>query len=386
MRRVVERRQSSSRFWTVSLLALSTGLGWVSYSTAAIPKHLPPGYAPKPAPLVFRNWGIANKENHSHIDAIDAWKIEEGSRNVVVAVIDTGIDANHPDLAPNLWHDPSSKSVYGYDFVKNKPNPTDEHGHGTHVAGIIGAIANPAVGISGVAHKVSIMPIRYYSESNPGSVNLANTVKALEWAIEHGAKIINYSGGGPEFSESEYLAMKKAEVKGVLVVAAAGNERSNTDKIENYYYPAAYRLSNIISVAATDINNHLLPSSNWGKVRVDVAAPGEGIYSTLPGKRYGMMTGTSQATAFVTGIAALMLAKNPNLRPEQIRDLIIHSVDKIATLRDKVSAGGRVNAYQALIAMGPRIRPEVTPVRISTPLKLSSNTESLSRSFAKATK
>src|SRR4029077_10572959 len=125
--------------------------------------------------------------------------------------------------------------------------------------------------------------------SNPGSVNLRNTVKAINYAIDHGARIINYSGGGPEFSEEEYLAIKRAESKGILFVAAAGNERQNTDLVENYYYPSAYRLSNIISVAATDIHNNLLPSSNWGKKSVDVAAPGENIYSTLPQNKFGYM-------------------------------------------------------------------------------------------------
>src|SRR5581483_9474864 len=151
----------------------------------------------------------------------------------------------------------------------------------------IGATSDPRIGVSGVAHKVSIMSVKYYSDANPGSVNLKNTVKAINYAVDHGAKIINYSGGGPEFSEEEYLAIKKAEAQGVLFVAAAGNEHQNTDLVENYYYPSAYRLSNIISVAATDIHNNLLPSSNYGKSRVDIAAPGENIYSTLPGGSYG---------------------------------------------------------------------------------------------------
>ncbi len=277
----------------------------------------------------------------------------------------------------------SKTPVFGWDFVRNQPNPTDEHGHGTNVAGIIGATMNTHAGISGVAHKVSIMAVKYYSEANPGSVNLANTIKALEYAVEHGARIINYSGGGPEFSESEYLAMKKAEAKGVLVVAAAGNERQNTDQIENYYYPAAYRLTNIISVAATDINNKLLPSSNWGKSKVDVAAPGETIYSTLPGSRYGSMSGTSQATAFVTGIAALMLAKDPTLKPQQIREIITGSVDKLPTLKDKVASGGRVNAYHALLALAERKAPDTQPVRVATQ-NIRRLATPLSRSFAQS--
>jgi subtilisin family serine protease len=303
--------------------------------------------------LAFKNWGLTNSFAasglKSSISAPEAWKIESGSKKIVVAVIDTGIDPSHEALLPNIWNDPkSSTPVYGWNFVTNTPNPRDDHGHGTHVAGIIGAALNPKTGVSGVAPHVSIMSVKYYSDSNPGSVNLANTVKAINYAVDHGARIINYSGGGPEFSEEEYLAIKRAEVKGVLFVAAAGNERQDIDRVENYYYPSAYRLSNIISVAATDVNNNLLRSSNWGKKKVDVTAPGENIYSSLPGGRYGHMSGTSQATAFVTGIAALMLSKDPTLTPVKLKSMIINAVDRIPQLSDKVASGGRVNAYATL--------------------------------------
>jgi subtilisin family serine protease len=187
----------------------------------------------------------------------------------------------------------------------------------------------------------------------PGSVNLRNTIRAIEYAVEKGAKIINYSGGGPEFSEEEYMAIRKAEAKGVLFVAAAGNERQDTDRVENYYYPSAYRLGNILSVAATDIENHLIKSSNWGKIRVDVTAPGENIYSTLPLRkgRYGFMTGTSQATAVVTGLAVLMLAKNPQLSPAEIKSIIRAQVDQKPDLMQKIASGGRINAKKVLEAV-----------------------------------
>jgi thermitase len=304
----------------------------------------------------LKNWGLTNSTAKSHIQAADAWKIEEGSRDIVVAVIDTGIDPTHKNLERNIWKDPKRKdrNVYGWNFVTNEPNPKDEHGHGTHVAGIIGAMADAQTGVSGVAHRVSIMPVKYYSDANPGSVNLKNTVKAIEYAVQNGARIINYSGGGPEFSEDEYLAIKKAEAAGVLFVAAAGNERQDTDLVENYYYPSAYRLSNIISVAATDINNNLLRSSNWGKSKVDIAAPGENIYSTLPGGKYGYMSGTSQATAFVTGVAALLLSQNPSLKPTELKELILKSADRIPQLTGKLATGGRINAYSALLALRAR--------------------------------
>jgi subtilisin family serine protease len=301
----------------------------------------------------IKNWGLFNSAGNSHIQAIDAWKIQEGDRKVVVAVIDTGIDSKHKSLESNIWHDTQEKKpeVYGWNFVSNRPNPSDEHGHGTHVAGIIGAMVDPSTGVSGVAHRVSIMPVKYYSDGNTGAINLKNTIAAINYAVEHGARIINYSGGGPEFSEEEYLAIKKAEARGVLFVSAAGNEHQDTDQTDNYYYPSAYRLSNIISVAATDIHNNLLKSSNWGKKTVDVAAPGENIYSTLPGGRYGYMSGTSQATAFVTGMAALLLAQDPSLKPQQIKEIILKSVDPIPQLSGKVASGGRVNAYKALLSL-----------------------------------
>jgi len=299
----------------------------------------------------YKNWGLINTEAKSHINAPGAWAIEEGSRDIVVAVIDTGIDAHQKSLEKNIWHDPKAakSETYGWNFVSNEANPWDDHGHGTHVAGIIGAMADAKSGVSGVAHKVSIMSVKYYSDSNPGSVNLSNTVKAINYAVDHGARIINYSGGGPEFSEDEYLAIKKAEAHGVLFVSAAGNEHQNTDLVENYYYPSAYHLSNIISVAATDIHNNLLSSSNWGKTRVDIAAPGENIYSTLPNGKYGYMSGTSQATAFVSGVAALLLSQNPALTPSELKRIIFASVEPFPQLKGKIATGGRLNAYQALV-------------------------------------
>jgi thermitase len=302
----------------------------------------------------YKNWGISNtKVEHSDINVKEACKLEKGNKSIVVAIIDTGIDSTHVDLAKNLWVDPvilkeTNMVVYGWNFVNDSPNPLDDHGHGTHIAGIIGSVQDLKTGMAGVSPDVTLMPIKYYSESNPGFVNLRNTVNAINYAVDHGAKIINYSGGGPEFSQDEYLAIKRAESKGILFVAAAGNEHQNTDLSENYYYPAAYRLSNIISVASTDINNKILPSSNWGQTHVDVAAPGENIYSTLPGGRFGYMTGTSQATAFVSGIAALLLAHDPKLTPQEIKDIIMRSVDPVPELKELIVSGGKVNAYSSL--------------------------------------
>lgn len=343
---------------TVSFTALlASEFSSIQRSTAAV---IPGSEALKKA--VFKNWGLDNPIAKSHIQALDAWKIDQGKSKVTVAVIDTGIDPKHKDLSPHLWKgdvktNPSKTTTsFGWDFSTNKSDPIDDHGHGTHVAGIIGAVADTEAGVSGVARNVELMPIKYYSSKNSGSVNLSNTIKALNFAIDNGARIINYSGGGPEFSQEEYLAIKRAEVKGILIVAAAGNERQNADVRENFYYPAAYGTSNIISVAATDIYNNLLPSSNWGTKNVDVAAPGENIYSTLPGNKYGYMSGTSQATAFVTGIAAMLLSRDPLLKPSDLKQIILDSTERFPSLNGKTKTGGRVNAFKALASLNERFQ------------------------------
>jgi len=192
------------------------------------------------------------------------------------------------------------------------------------------------------------MAVRYYSDKASGIENLRNSIKALNWAIDHGAKIINYSGGGPEYSKEEFEAIKRAKEKGIIVVAAAGNERSNIDIKDNYYYPCAYRLENIICVTAININNQILPSSNYGKKMIDVAAPGENILSTIPGGRYATMTGTSQATAFVSGLVALLLSHDSSLNYTKVREILVQSVDKVSSLVDKTISGGKVNALAAL--------------------------------------
>lgn len=390
-------KKQSSQFWNGPFGTLAL-LGAVTFNISILINGGLPSLSfldslnrdPAAQSLQFRNWGLMNTQKPSHIHAPQAWSLAEGDRKIVVAVIDTGVDANHPDLKNNIWSksevrqtasaklpknhskpvltpksDPkkvkpssSVSSIYGWDFVKNRPNPKDDHGHGTHVAGIIGAQLNQEKGVSGVAHKVSIMAVKYYHAGNSGAKNLSNTIKAIEYAVANGARIINYSGGGPEFSQGEYLAIKKAQAEGVLFVAAAGNERSNADQVENYYYPSAYPLKNILTVAATNIENKLLPTSNWGTSKVHVAAPGENIYSTLPGGQYGPMTGTSQATAFVSGIAALLLSKNPKLTPVELKHLIMNSVDTISGLKGKVATSGRVNAYRALLALNEKMRKE----------------------------
>jgi len=259
-----------------------------------------------------------------------------------VAVIDTGVDGHHPDLETFV--------ETGRNFVGAGGGNIDEYGHGTHVAGIIRAVSG-----------AKIIPFRYYSDGNPGSVNLRYSIRAIYSAIDAGAQIINYSGGGPDFSEAEYLAIKYAGERGILVVAAAGNEREDTDLPYNRFYPASYHLPNVIVVAAHDIQNERLHSSNVGRKSVDLFAPGENIFSTLSGGRYGYMSGTSMATPFVTGVAALILAKDPSLTPEQVKAIILHTVNVKRSLKGLCASGGTLNAHKALLLTSSSLRLRKEP-------------------------
>ncbi|NCN41587.1 S8 family serine peptidase [bacterium] len=315
-------------------------------------------------PALSQAWGLNMTE------AQKAWRVSKGSKDIVVAVIDTGIDVNHPDLANNLWVNPGETGmdndgkdkasngkdddgngfiddVHGWNFVKNDNNLQDSHGHGTHIAGIIGAEGGNGVGISGVAPKVSLMALKYYDPKSNSSDNLSNTVKAINYAVQMNAHIINYSGGGLSPSPDEKRAIEMAMKKGILVVAAAGNEKSNSD-IQKYY-PADYGLPNIVSVTAIDKKKEVLPSSNWGVSTVHIAAPGNNILSTLPNGQYGQMTGTSQATAFVSGVAALIMANNNEMRKaDRIIKYLTQTGDSDPNLTGKTMYAKRLNTYKAL--------------------------------------
>ena len=289
-----------------------------------------------------------------------------GNKKIVVAVCDTGIDINHPDLKDNIWRNqkeiPGNKidddkngfidDIHGWNFAGNNNRVFDTHGHGTHIAGIIGAVGGNGIGLSGVAHKVSLMALKYYDPNDNGSNNLNNTIKCFHYAIANGAHIINYSGGGLKGNTKEKKALQLAEKKGILLVAAAGNEKSNMDT--NKYYPASYLLSNILPVTATNPSDNILKSSNWGK-SAKAAAPGIDILSTLPGGKYGRMTGTSQATAVATGLAVLIMDYYKIHSPVFIIKQMEMTGDLKASLKEKTSQGRRINIYKALAMRGKRL-------------------------------
>jgi thermitase len=314
-------------------------------------------------PAIKQAWGLKKS------DAARAWKVTHGSKNVVVAVIDTGIDINHEDIKSNLWKNPGETGldkngkdkasngvdddkngyvddVFGWNFVGSTSDLTDNHGHGTHIAGIIGAEAGNQKGISGISPEVSLMIIKYYDPKVTNTDNLKNTINSINYAIKMGAQIINYSGGGTDYSQEEFEAVKKAEKNGILFVAAAGNERSNSDQF--HYYPADYKLTNIISVTAMDPSKDVLSTSNFGTETVDIAAPGQNIISTLPGNSYGFMTGTSQATAFVTGAAVLVKANKPDFKFDDIKKYILSTGDASPTLALKTRTSRSLNLFKAL--------------------------------------
>ena len=314
-------------------------------------------------------WGLQMTE------AEKAWRLSKGSRKLTVAVIDTGIDANHPDLKDNLWtnegetgldaegRDKASNGidddgngyiddVHGWNFAFNNNNIRDDHGHGTHIAGIIGASGRAR--LMGVSPDVSLMVLKYFDPKKPNQDPLAATVEAIHYAIEQGADVINYSGGGLSPNKAEREAIELAAKKGILFVAAAGNERTNSDV--QAYYPADYGLPNILSITAIDDHSRILKTSNYGERTVHLAAPGENILSTLPGGSYGELTGTSQATAFATGVAVLLMSARPELRdPAAIIEHLMRTGDKESQLNGKVKSKAILNAYRALAIIGENV-------------------------------
>lgn len=316
-----------------------------------------PGYAKTQQPTEVLNYSLQMTE------AFLAWPLSQGSKEILVAVIDTGLDTHHPALRENLWRNPGETGVdangrdkatngvdddgngyvddvHGWNFASNNQDLSDIHGHGTHVAGIIQSIAP----------KTNLMILKYYDPKSSGEDNMNNTVKAIRYAIQMKAKIINYSGGGITKNPDEELAIREAQQQGILFVAAAGNEKSNSDI--HGFYPADYGLSNIISVTAIDQNNKVLSSSNYGRNSVDIAAPGQSIISTLPGGKFGTMTGTSQATAFVTGTAALILAHEGYRSPESLIQQITSTGNDNSFLIGKTKHETTLNTYRSLVMKG----------------------------------
>jgi thermitase len=299
----------------------------------------------------LNNWALSTKipfQSSNSIEVEKAWSKGKGIPEIIVAVIDSGIDSTHPDLTDSLWQDPHRLyPAFGWDFINDSPNNMDSLGHGTHIAGIIAGKYNSKNKTSGIAPNVKIMSLKFYNPTETGDGNLARMLKALRFAIDHHANIINISACGPNFNSNERDLIQEAGQKGILVVAASCNNGLNVDSYSNKRYPAAYNLSNIISVGADDENGKKLEYSNFGE-SVDISAPGINILSSIPGGGFETMSGTSQATAFVSGVAALLLSKNLNLSPFEVKSIIMFSANKIDSLKNQNKVSGTLNAYSAL--------------------------------------
>ena len=308
-------------------------------------------------PLLSRAWGLHNLGQSGGLkdadgDVLEAWQATTGSASVVVAIIDSGIDWLHPDLAANIWSNPGELAgngrdddgngyiddVRGWDFVNNDSDPRDDNGHGTHTAGTVGALGGNGLGLAGVAWNVRLMPLKFLDAGGTGTT--ANAILAIQYAARMGVRITNNSWGGGSRSTSLQSAIDAA---GALFVASAGNDASSTRS-----YPAGYDSAGIVSVAATTATDGLASYSNYSSTWVDLGAPGDNVYSCRPGNQYGYDSGTSMAAPHVAGVAALLLAQNPGWSTAQLKSRILGTTDALAALSGRCVTGGRLNARRAL--------------------------------------
>ncbi len=298
------------------------------------------------------------------INVLPVWQQgHTGSRNILVAVIDTGIDWTHPDLKDNLWTNPGEvegngkdddgngfiDDIHGWNFFANTAASNDDHDHGSHCAGTIGASANNGQGVAGVNWNVSLLPVKFLSGSGSGSTEGA--INSVNYARQMKVNVMSNSWGGGGFSQLLLDAIKAAKDQGILFVAAAGNDSSDNDALPSY--PASYQLDNVLAVAATDNRDSIASFSNFGKTTVHVAAPGVKIFSTVKGGKYATFSGTSMATPHVAGIAALLMSADSTLTYADIKSRLIRTSTPVQGLKGKVVAKGRVNAYNALMNVVP---------------------------------
>ena len=326
-------------------------------------------------------WGMNNTGQtggvvDADIDAPEAWDLTTGSSDIVIGVIDTGVDYTHPDLAANIWTNPGEiagdgidndnngfvDDVHGWDFVNDDSDPMDDNDHGTHCAGTIGGTGNNGTGVAGVNWNVSIMALKYLGSSGHGSTS--DAVDALNYATmmrrDHGINIraTSNSWGGGGYSQALFNAISATRDQDMLFIAAAGNgdpDGIGDDNDGVPFYPATYDLDNIISVAATNDDDLKAGFSNYGATTVDLGAPGVSIRSTIAGGGYANFQGTSMATPHVAGVAALAWSIAPTASYQTIKDAILGGVDHIASMDGITVSGGRLNAYGTLQQLGMRV-------------------------------
>ncbi|MBF0314525.1 MAG: S8 family serine peptidase [Oligoflexia bacterium] len=323
-------------------------------------------------PMFAKLWGLKNLGNNSprkgvvgaDIDALRAWEITKGSRDIKIAVIDTGIDYTHQDLSANMWVNVAEKEgktgidddnngfiddIYGYDFANRDGDPIDDHSHGTHCAGTIGAIHNNGLGVAGVMDRVTLMPVKFLTAGGSGSLEAA--IQSIDYATMMNVDIMSNSWGGGGYSKLLEDAIIRAKDKGIVFVAAAGNDAADNDR--SPHYPSNYPVENVISVAAHNIDDVLANFSCYGRNTVHVAAPGQDILSTVKGNGYGIYSGTSMATPHVSGIVGLLLSKEGRIDFASLRERIMATSVPSAAYKGKLISRGRVNAYNLLTDTRP---------------------------------
>ncbi len=361
-------------------------LGWAAQRPTVA--SIEPDFVINPAslpndPAFGSLWGLQNVGQSggvsgADIDAVKAWDVTTGSRSVVVAVIDTGVDWMHRDLAANIWRNPGEipsdgidndgngfiDDIVGWDFANRDADPMDDNGHGTHVAGTIGAVGDDGQGLVGVNWQVSLLPLKFLSASGRGSTSGA--IAAINYATrmkrDFGVNIVatNNSWGGSGPSEALRDAIAAGGSQGILFVTAAGNDATNIDALPSF--PASVADPAVIAVAATDHSNRLAGFSNFGLASVDIAAPGVGIVSTVPGDATASYSGTSMAAPHVTGVVALVAAANPAASAPEIRAAVLATATPVGSLARRVAAGGIVNAAAAVAAIRGATPRATSPV------------------------
>ena len=321
-------------------------------------------------PSFNKLWGLHNTgqtrgREDADIDAPEAWTITTGSKNIVVGVIDTGIDYTHEDLIDNMWVNPNEipgdnidndnngyvDDIYGINAIDDTGDPMDDHSHGTHVAGTIGAASDNNIGITGVNHHTSMIGCKFLAASGSGAIG--NAIKCLDYYIDlklsgTDIRLTNNSWGGGSYSQAMEDALIRAHQAGLLFVSSAGNAGSNNDN--GAHYPSSYQVDSVLAVASTTHVDGLSSFSNYGKETVDLGAPGSDIYSTMPNNGYASKSGTSMASPHAAGAAALLLASNPGLTHMEVKSLLMSTGDPLSRLENNTVSGKRINLANAVNA------------------------------------
>lgn len=353
-------------------------------------------------------WGLNHFEQNgtagAGIDAENAWQSHTSAEAIIVAVIDTGIRSTHEDLAANMWRNPGEiqngrdddgngivDDIHGINAVDGTGNSEDDNGHGTHIAGTIGAVGNNGKGVVGVCWRVELMACKALNAEGAGATS--DTIEAIQYALSKGAKVINASWGGPSYSVALQHAISKARLSGAIVIAAAGNERLNNDVYPTY--PANYPLDNVVSVAGSNRSDVLdLNYSNYGASTVDLAAPGTAIYSTwhTSNTAYKTVSGTSMAAPHVAGAIALYWGAHPGEPYRSVIAKVLGAVDKSQNFVGKCVTEGRLsvgNLFPAPVVKEAReiraievtgaglVRLTVGPVSDDTSIWVESSTDRL---------